>query len=270
MKPFRSICLLPVSILPTMAIAKSSRSCGEVKMRAAGRYAACFARADVALRSEGTGSRSTLFWEPTGSPSSAEAGPGGTRTTGDSSTSRARASDSATAFFIPDSAKPTARARSTRRACPRAWTEDTCGEHGNEKVFSADQHVSDCGGNLADPLVQGSFVLATETCRLGADLALYRVRVCRGRTPGAEPADGAPGGATPGSGRAPLLPSGPPTWSYAGYRCDWKVSRDEFYATLAETRDECSMLESDSCGYDSGSVSSGVTCDEHVGEPTEP
>ena len=103
MKPFRSICrLLLLPVLPAMATAKSSRSRGEVKIRARGRYAASFACADVALRSEGTGS--------------------------------------------------------------------------------------------------------------------------------------------------------------------WKVSRDEFYATLAETLDECSIFESDSRGYESGSAPIGMICDGHVGD----
>lgn len=57
MKPFRSIChLLLLPVLPTTASAKSSRSCGEAKIRSVGRVAASFACADVALRSEGTGS----------------------------------------------------------------------------------------------------------------------------------------------------------------------------------------------------------------------
>ena len=71
-------------------------------------------------------------------------------------------------------------------------------------------------------------------------------------------------------GFAPFLPPGLPTWTYASYYRERKVSRDEFYAELAQTREDYSILESDHCAYDSVNAPSGVSCDDHFGESTAP
>jgi hypothetical protein len=148
-----------------------------------------------------------------------------------------------------------------------------CGVNGNEKTFSADQQASDCDGNLAGPFVQGPFTLATETRLLGDDSVLYQVRLFDQGPLVQNQLTTLPGDGTrvrTAQGFAPFLPPGLPTWSYSSYYRERKVSRDEFYAALAETREEYSILPSDYCAYGGGSAPSGVTCDEHFGESTAP
>jgi hypothetical protein len=140
-----------------------------------------------------------------------------------------------------------------------------CGHHGNEKIFAADQKASDCEGSLGGPFVQGSFELSTETTILGDDTVVYQVRLF-------------PGGPLL-QNQLTTLPSstsrirtaqgigfgtGAPT--YASYYRENKVTEEEFFSLLEETRIEYNIREQDECGYDQGNAPSGVTCAEHFFE----
>jgi len=156
---------------------------------------------------------------------------------------------------------------------PNVLGDGQCGANGNEKIFSADQQAADCEGNLAGPFVQGPFTLATETRLLGDDSVLYQVRLFEQGPLIQNQLTTLPGDNTrvrTAQGFAPFLPPGLPTWTYASYYRERKVSRDEFYAALAQTREEYSILESDYCAYDSVNAPSGVSCDDHFGESTAP
>jgi hypothetical protein len=148
-----------------------------------------------------------------------------------------------------------------------------CGVNGNEKLFSADQQASNCEGGLAGPFVQGPYTLHTETQVLGDDAVVYQVRLFPGGPLLQNQLTSLPGDDTrvrTAQGFNPFLPEGLPTWSYASFYRERKVSRDEFYATLDATRDAYSIREEDHCGFDSSGAPSGVSCEEHFGESTAP
>jgi hypothetical protein len=151
--------------------------------------------------------------------------------------------------------------------------DGTCGVHGNEKVFSADQMASDCQGGLAGPFVQGPFTLHTQTEIIGDDSVLYQVRLHEGGPLMQNQLTTLPGDGTrvrTAQGFVPFLPPGVPTWAYASYYRERKVSRDEFYATLEAVRAEYGIRVEDQCGFDNTNAPSGVTCEEHFGESVTP
>jgi len=148
-----------------------------------------------------------------------------------------------------------------------------CGVNGNEKIFSADQQAVDCDGNLAGPFTQGPFTLATETRLLGDDSVLYQVRLFDQGPLLQNQLTSLPGNGTrirTAQGINPFAEEEDPSWTYASFYRERKVSRDEFYSALAATRADYSILEDDYCGYDNTNAPSGVTCDEHFGEDTQP
>ena len=54
-----------------------------------------------------------------------------------------------------------------------------------------------------------------------------------------------------------------PSLSYAGYYRERKVSREEFYTVLADTRKEFDIRREDYCGYSGTNAPSGITCAQH-------
>ncbi len=346
------ILMLMLTLLPAVASAGSSRTCEDIKVRAAGRYAACLARTDLAPQSAagvcerqvtarfkraerrgecvtGTGASEVSDFltdvqtlvsnsirngdalpqiiEPECDPSKVNLldfeawrreegywigeytflGADGAPFVSSNWPYRY---DSYRGFIHLEVEGPSIRQRNVFLYPPSAEEdctgevdemgvpldvvgEGTCGETGNEKIFSADQDASDCDGNLAGPFFQGGFELATDTQLIGDDSVLYQVRLFEGGPLLQNQLTTLPGDDTrvrTAQGFAPFLPPGLPTWSYASYYRERKVSREEFYAALAETREEYSILESDYCGFDSSNAPSGVSCDEHFGESTAP
>jgi hypothetical protein len=151
--------------------------------------------------------------------------------------------------------------------------DGACGINGNEKIFSADQQTADCAGGLAGPYVQGPYTLHTETQILGDDAVVYQVRLFPGGPLLQNQLTSLPGDDTrvrTAQGFNPFLPEGLPTWSYASFYRERKVSREEFYATLDATRADYSIRAEDYCGFDSSGAPSGIDCEDHFGEDTTP
>lgn len=114
-----------------------------------------------------------------------------------------------------------------------------CGVNGNEKVFSADQSASDCDGGLQGPFQYGTFTLHTESHLLGDDTVIYQVRSAAGGPLFQNQLTTLPGDGTrvrTAQGFNALAPPGTPPWSYASFYRERRVSREEFLATLYETR----------------------------------
>ena len=134
-----------------------------------------------------------------------------------------------------------------------------CGTNGNEKIFSADQEASACNGNLAGPYFAYGMEMATETTIMGDDTVLYQVRMPDGSLM---------------QNQLTSLPTNETrvrtaqgfymgTPSYASYYRERKVTQEEFFMYLAETRAEFGILEADYCGQDASGAPSEKSCDEH-------
>ena len=136
-----------------------------------------------------------------------------------------------------------------------------CGVNGNEKVFSADQTASDCDGNLAGPFFAFGMELSTETTLIGDDTVLYQVRLPDGGLTQNQ-LTSLPGNDTRVRTAQGLFQGNP---TYASFYRERKVTQEEFFEILAETRTEYNILEDDYCGYDSGNMPTEASCDEHFG-----
>ncbi len=137
--------------------------------------------------------------------------------------------------------------------------DGACGVNGNEKVFSADQEAADCSGNLAGPYVAYGMEMNTATTILGDDTVLYQVRMPDGSLMQNQ-LTSLPGNDTRVR-TAQGFYMGNPT--YASYYRERKVTRDEFFALLEETRTEYGILEEDYCGRDSSGAETNLSCMEH-------
>jgi hypothetical protein len=144
----------------------------------------------------------------------------------------------------------------------------TCGVHGNEKVFSADQSASDCKGSLAGGFSTIYGDANTFTTIIEPDRVLYEVIFAT-----------APFGGNlmqsqltklPGNGTRVRTAQGfnvvTELASYASFYRETKVSEAEFWAQLEATRIEYNVLPEDECGWDGvTSGPSGISCAEHFG-----
>ena len=136
-----------------------------------------------------------------------------------------------------------------------------CGINGNEKIFSADQNASDCHGNLSGPYEAFGLVLSTHTQIIGDDTVLYQVRMPDGGLMQNQltslPVDGVRVRTAQG------FYLNTPT--YASYYRERKVTQEEFFELMEQTRQEYQILIEDQCARDSAGADSNLTCDEHFG-----
>lgn len=145
----------------------------------------------------------------------------------------------------------------------------TCGVHGNEKIFSADQTAADCEGNLAGPFVTPFGTANTFTTIIEPDTVIYRVEF------GDPPFDG-----NLLQNQMTTLPNeqtrirsakgfnvATQSSSYLSYYRERKVSREEFEAALEQARIDYNILPEDECGWDgTTNLPTEVTCDEHFAD----
>lgn len=144
--------------------------------------------------------------------------------------------------------------------------DGTCGIHGNEKIFSADQTASDCRGNLAGPFVTPFGTANTFTTIIEPDTVVYRVQF--------------PDPPFLLQNQLTTLPNDQirirsaqgfsvPTQetSYLSYYRERKVTREEFYEALEQARADYNILPSDECGYDGTSNGpTGIDCETHFSD----
>ena len=134
-----------------------------------------------------------------------------------------------------------------------------CGVNGNEKVFSADQTAVNCEGGLAGPYVAFGIEMTTETTLIGDDTVLYQVRMEDGSLIQNQYTT------LPGNGTrvrtAQGFFMGQPT--YLSYYRENKVTQEEFFQALSDTRIEYNILEQDECAYDANGLPTGISCEDH-------
>lgn len=134
-----------------------------------------------------------------------------------------------------------------------------CGMNGNEKIFSADQTAVNCEGGLAGPYFAFGMEMTTETTLIGDDTVLYQVRMEDGSLIQNQYTT------LPGNGTrvrsAQGFFMGQPT--YLSYYRETKVTQEEFFQRLSETRIEYNILEEDECAYDANGLPTGISCNDH-------
>ena len=109
----------------------------------------------------------------------------------------------------------------------------------------------------------GDSVVHAKTSLIGDDSVLYQVRLHEDGPLLQNQLTSLPGDGTKvrtTQGFDVFTSDDTPSLSYAGYYRERKVSREEFYTVLADTRKEFDIRREDYCGYSGTNAPSGITC----------